>query len=417
MYDSAHYHEGALGIVYSGSFVGFDGYPLFHRLPGYSTFMATVYSLTNESVFGVLFFQILLSSFIPILIYRIVKQLTNNEALSCLSGMLSIIAPAYMIFAGFIMSECLFTLLFLLFLTFFLKSLGAPDRKSSILVAGIFFGLASLVRPVGHLLISILLIFILFFFEGDLRRRVKKLVIFFISWLAIVVPWLVRNFLLTGHIFFHTLPGQHFMNHLAVRIFADVDSISYVEAKRRLYTRLYCEEIDLMNSLGRKLMDIERCKLSERIAFGAVKNYPLVFLKIAALNCCKTICALYSSELLVIDACGELPSYDRKMSWKTLDRFLRPDVHNKKIVAIVYIELLFLIFTILGFCLAVWRFWRNFFNSETVLALALIGFFIVISFGCGYARLRLPIEIFYILAASYGIHEITLWCKAYWPSR
>jgi 4-amino-4-deoxy-L-arabinose transferase-like glycosyltransferase len=413
MYDSAHYHEGAVGILQQGAFVDVGGQPLFHRLPGYSFFLAGLYFLTNVNVCAALMVQLIFAAALPVLIYRIANQLTNSEPLARVTGVLGVIAPGYMIFAGLVMSEILFSLLFLCFVSLFLHSMSKPTQVLPVAGAGVFLGLTSLVRPVGHLLVPAILLFILLFFKGALLLRVKQCGFFAGSWLFIVGPWLVRNFLLTGYLFFHTLPGQHFINHVAARIVADGDKIAYGDAKKRVYTELHDEEARLIKELARKPMDIETCKLFERITIDIVKNYPLSFLKLAVTNCCKTMCALYSSELLVIDANGILPSYDRAGPVKTIKRYLYPQVHNRGILFVIYFEILLLLLSILGTCLAVTRYWRIFFQPGTVLVVGLVGFFVAISFGCGYARLRLPIEVFYLLAASYAINEVLTWFRGY----
>ena len=45
------------------------------------------------------------------------------------------------------------------------------------------------------------------------------------------MPWILRNFLLTGFLFFHTLPGIHFLIYTAAYIKSDVEGIEYFDAK------------------------------------------------------------------------------------------------------------------------------------------------------------------------------------------
>lgn len=404
LFDSGHYHAGALALLKQGAYVSADGMPLLYRLPGYPFFLAGLYWLSNYWLQGALFLQIIFAATIPVLIWQVILQLTGRQALATLTAWLSVCAPAYMIFAGLVMSEMLSAWLFLVLLLLFLRAFERPDKLRFFIGSGVVLGCMSLVRPVGHLLIPFVVLYLMVFY-----KCLIPIIIFVASWVIVVAPWLLRNFLLTGHLFFHTLPGSHFINHVAVRLVATGEQISYKDAQIREYDHLRLLEEGYRESLGRNLSQIELCKLYEHETTAMIKRYPIQFVQLAAINCFKTMFSLYSSELLVIDSGGELPSYDRTGLLVAVKRFFFPTVHNKLIVGVIYFEILLLLLSIIGASLAIVRFWRLLLHPRVVLVVGLLGFFIGISLGCGYARLRIAVEPFYLLAAAYAIHELYFW--------
>ena len=413
MFDSGHYHTAAISLLKNGCYVSADGAPLFYRLPGYSVFLAALYALVGVKVWKALLLQILLAATIPLLIKRFVLALTQRSDLARITSWLSVIAPGYMIFSGLLLTDMLFAWLFLFFCIAILRMIDRGGTLGAAAGAGFLLGLLSLIRPVGHLLLPFLLLFIVLFLQASWVRKFTAAAALGGVWALVAGSWLLRNFLLTGFVFFHTLPGPHFINHVAVRVASMGKGVTYDQAKGGVYRRLQEKTEASIKSSDKQFSEIERCQLFEREAVAIIKQYPKEFMYLSIINCFKTMCALYSSELLVIDAQGYLPSYDRKGLISTVKRFLWPTVGNRWIIAVIYFEILLLLLTAFGACLAAMRYWRYFFNPRVMLVLGLIGFFIGISFACGYARLRLSVELFYLLAAAYALNELWLWRKSY----
>lgn len=405
LYDAGHYHEAAQGILHHGAYLGYKGNPLFYRLPGYPAFLSILYWINNEWILGTLLLQIILAATLPLLIRKIIYQLTRSTQLALLTSVLSTIAPGYLIFAGMLLTEILFTWLFFVFLIFVLKIIENPSLSLSF-IAGLILGMLTLIRPVGHLLLPFLIIYLIFFIKTSWPKKIIACSALLFGWLIPAGSWLLRNFLLTGHLFFHTLSGPHFINHVAIRLLATKENISYKAAQKNMYIKLESKKNAAQKEKNRILQEIEITKLYEQEVLKAITLCPINFLKLASINCLKTTLGLYSSELLVIDANGALPSYDRIGFIPSIKRYLLPSVHNKLILLIIYLEILLLLLSIIGAIFAGIRYRKNILTPESILIIGCIFFFIGISFACGYARLRMTIEIFYLLAAANGIKEI-----------
>lgn len=406
MYDAGHYHDGAIALLQRFSYLRADGTPLFYRLPGYPVFLALLYGLTKIHFLFVLLCQIVLASTLPLLIYAVVSPLTHDKSLASWAVGMAIIAPAYMIFAGLLMSEILFTFLFLSFFWVFVKAMDSPLKKRLFVAAGLFLGALSLVRPIGHLLLLPLILFMLFFLPLNFKQKTVRLTLLGAGWGVMVMPWLMRNFLLTGYLFFHTLPGPHFVNHVASRVEAGSKGISYERAKQLVQARVREQVAHLEVKKERELYEIEKVKIEEQETIRTVWQHPLTFIKLALLNIFKTSCGLYSSELLVIDAAGKLPPYDDTSLWGRMQRYLVPKVQHIPIIGVIWLEIVLLFLSLIGLLLAIKQHGVALFGAKGIFVLGLLFFFSGISFACGYARLRIGVEIFYIVAAAYALRAL-----------
>jgi 4-amino-4-deoxy-L-arabinose transferase-like glycosyltransferase len=461
--DSFTYHRIAQGISEGKGISQPTGQPNFYRLPGYPIFIASLYKIFGQNPEKVLWFQVILGALIPLLIFFLSLVLFPNVLLlaQCAS-VYSAFHLGLVLYSGFFMTETLFLILFLFFSIFFFKRvhlwfcstqeqlLPAFTTPSShmpfipepldqtpsftqmygqlhehshdeavayvhgdqvfkgLALAGIFLGLASMVRPVGHYLVALSLLTLLFSNDGW-RQFFKKSFTFFIPWLLVVTPWLLRNYLLLGHVFFHTLPGGHFLYLSASRVAMNAYDISYQDARQRLGTEVAEVMHDQQKVLGHPLNEIEKCYAHEQVAKKYFRSYPLITLKVWITDMLRTCLSLYSAELLYLESGRkEINYFDQGRSvWSVFARYLFPPVDSVALKIVVWLEIIFFLFILLGF-------FGGLVNLVTMICgynavaevacswlkvLPYMGLFIVIALAGGYARMRLPIEPFLIIFA------------------
>lgn len=393
MFDAGHYHTVAQSLVQGLGYVGADGLPYFYRLPGYSFFLAGCYFLIGIKPVIALVIQALFASFIPPLIFILTQVLFPlNLPAAYITSLISCLHVGYVIYADLLMAETLFVLFFLSYLIFFF-------RKRWIL-AGIFLGIASLIRPVGHFVVLVSCLCLLFSGRCSITSFKKSLFVS-VGWLSIVGWWLIRNYCLTGLCFFHTLSGPHFINHSAIRLAQKNYALSYHEAKQKVYTDVDKSITAVEAKSGCTLDEPQISQVMERVAMKYCKENYLT----TALHCCtnifKTMFSLYSSELLVIEQQGSLPMYDQQRGVQDMvQRFLFPEVQHHVVWFCIYYELIMWISMLIGlcgFCIRAFVFkpWR----IICFQVFPLIILFVVLSAACGFARFRLPIEHFIIQLA------------------
>ena len=467
--DSSTYHKIATNMA-QGNGSSVDGSPSFYRLPGYSYFISFYYKYfqTNSNIEcfsrkNALWLQVVLASFIPLLIFLLGFILSfGNLLISRLSAIYGAVHLGLVLYSGFFMTESLFIFLFLIFAILFFENLhlffcnkrirsriGVRDdtrekkvigtrfcsgicdnygkKYSSVIpdsdpgsspyllklfLAGLFLGLASLVRPVGHYLIF-LSILIIFFSrtlnvssENSFKEKIKKSLALFIGWLVVALPWLLRNYLLLGQIFFHTLPGGHFLHFSAARNVAYEQNCSYDQAKDYLRKKVSKLVKNKKKNIGRNLNEIEVCNLRLKLAVKYFRKHPLLTLKHWLTDILRTTFSLYSAEILYLESGRKSIDYfsGKRTIWDLFKRYLDPPTKNPWLKSLVYLEIFLFLFILLGvysgFCLALVFLFKLGYRSSACLYFKVLPFiflFLVIGLAGGYSRMRLPAEPFLII--------------------
>ncbi len=408
--DSTTYHQVANGITSGWGISHEQGESNFYRLPGYSLFLSVFYKLFGPIKTIALWFQIFLSSFIPILIFFLSLSLfPTNLLLAKIASIYSSVHLGFVLYSGFFMSESLFIFFFLLFSIFFFSKV-----KFNFFLSGLFLGLASLVRPVGHYFI-ILAIALILIFSSFGNKKFRSSFLFFLGWFIPISFWLIRNFLLLHSVFFHTLPGGHFLYLSAARVAMHEQNCSYWQARENLQ-----KESEVLiklkeQKLGRPLNEIEHCKLLEGLAARYFVKHPVLAIKNWFTDMMRTTLSLYSAELIYLyNDRAEIDYFNKdRTTWDMFKRYLFPDVSSKLIKIILFFEILFFAFILLGLTLGMIKLLFMIFmylfsfqklskkelcNIGTWLkVIPFIVLFILLSLSGGYARMRLPAEPFLII--------------------
>ena len=389
--DSPAYHGVAVQLVLGNGISSTETKPNFYRLPGYPIFLSLFYKVFDFDIKKTLWAQIFISCFIPILVFFLSLSLFPDKVLLAkIASFYTAIHLGFIFFSGLLITESLFTLFFLVFLILFYKN-------KNIILAGIFLGLASYFRPVGQYIVF-LSIFLLMFFNMPIKRKIRNCFLLLLSWFVIVSPWLLRNFIMTGYLFFHTLPGGRFLNHSAAYVVMHKYNLGYAQARDRLsydLTRLIDKQKVI---LGRDLNDIELCKQAEGLSFGYLKQEPVLFIKHSITNILKTIFMPFGEEILFINNKSLLHVKQK------LEQYLHPKISSVWLLALMYLELIFMLLVLIGFLGFVLKsiMLRNF--IILLKTLSFITLFIVLTLAAGFARLRLPIEpLIYILSFNWWL--------------
>ncbi|MBN1964309.1 MAG: glycosyltransferase family 39 protein [Anaerolineae bacterium] len=181
-----------------------DGYtflpgdvPTTYRGPGYTVVLAVVYAVFGEGgmqpVVAVL--QSVCGALTAVVIFYLGRR-AFRPAVGVLAGLLGAVHPLLIWYAPRYRYEPLFTLLFMLALLFTLH-VWQERRLRDGLLAGLFFGLASLVSqtallaPVGLFVLMLLL-------PGRRVQLIGPLALAGAVTVLVVAPWTIRNYDLTG---------------------------------------------------------------------------------------------------------------------------------------------------------------------------------------------------------------------------
>ena len=190
--DSAEYHSLAVSILTEHSFQ-----KSVFRAPGYPAFLAVVYLFAGTaSLWPVYFAQSLVLALTLFLVYKIALRITRDERTSVLAVALCAIWPPIWLGAGDVLTETLSGALVAGSLWLLLK---AMDRPGALLCVGLGLVMGAMALTKGSFLLFIAAALLFVIFSGkDRLRRVGSALIVFCAAAALIVPWIVRDYKLTG---------------------------------------------------------------------------------------------------------------------------------------------------------------------------------------------------------------------------
>jgi hypothetical protein len=410
-FDTREYFNVASNILqgYGISVAPFE--PNFYRLPGYPLFVALCQWLSGGSLTWVAIIHILLASFIPALVFCLSLALFPRKVtVAKIAAVLACAHMGFIIYANMFATESLCILFLLLFfiLLFPMLALGsaqatAPFTLTRMVAAGLCLGGASLFRAIGHYLIAITIILLLIS-SLPWRKKLLASVTCFIGWCCVVGIWLVRNFLLTGYLFFHTLPGAHFLHYWATPVCARVEHKTFKQAYESLLEQKQQEIAHQSLLQGHALNAYEQSCVGEQLAFVYLKQHPIPAFNHAMVQVVKTCLEPVSIHFIIVDATDDFyQKYATGSAAEKLQVLLFPHLQHRILRWCIYLELVFIILVLMGWLLLLLGSLRSLRIRYAMLRmLPFIILLIGITVAFGSARLRLPAEPLLIIGATAG---------------
>jgi 4-amino-4-deoxy-L-arabinose transferase-like glycosyltransferase len=212
-HDPADYQRIAASIAaghgYPQSTVAPGGGPSAYRPPGYPYFLGAVYAVAGDHINAALVLQAFLGTITVGLIGLIALRLFGRRpALIALS--LAAIYPPLVLSSSTLISETVFLPLELGSLALALHMRRAPpSRAVGVVILGVLLGLATLVRPVGILMLPPLVVALLGPRPWRSWRLAKAPVILVLATAVTLTPWLVRNVIVMHKLILTTQDGYY----------------------------------------------------------------------------------------------------------------------------------------------------------------------------------------------------------------
>lgn len=263
-FDSFDYHRLAISLIEKKSFESFDGF----RIPGYPVILAFMYSIFGVKIWIVLFFQILLDVTTGILIYAIAKKLFSSKRIASLAFFLYAIDILPAILTLQVMTETVFTFLFVLaiyfFVRYFQEEAGAKGT-ASLFMFGFLLGISTLVRSTFKYLPWLLLPFFIFQ-KKQFFHKIKDIVAFLIIFYFVISFWQARNYFTYGSYSLATVDGIHILTNNVAFVKAKLEGKDVVTATQEL-------------SRGTENIQnpFEKSETLKRIAVDYIKQHPLAY--------------------------------------------------------------------------------------------------------------------------------------------
>jgi|GEM_PF-2004589 len=187
--DSRVYHKLALNIVAG---LGFGGpiKPYVYRPPLYSGLLALAYTAFGPHTIAALILQAALSAATCYFVYRIALTLWGRRV-ALIAAVLWAVGPDIIIFGNLVLTETLYMFLATVVLWLLVRF---RDNWRGIVSAGALLGLLSLTRGAALAFVPLVIVWMLF----ARRTNYKKVLAFSAVFLAVITPWLIRNYRVTG---------------------------------------------------------------------------------------------------------------------------------------------------------------------------------------------------------------------------
>jgi hypothetical protein len=194
------------------------------RTPGYPLFLASIFAIAGPSMAAVAVAQSVLHALTGLLVARLGENLFGSARIGSAGALCWAAAPIPAIFCGILLTETLFTPVFLLTLLL----LSKPSVRRAAFAGGIA-GIGILIRPIAFLIWPAL------FPTFVIRSRGRKAMVDFAAFSAVLAavlsPWMYRNAVVFGTPTLAAVQGVNLLYNTAAGYIAWMDGLTLAEAR------------------------------------------------------------------------------------------------------------------------------------------------------------------------------------------
>lgn len=176
------------------------------RPPGYPLFLVLVRLLPGGTVHDVVIVQHLLGVALAVAILLTAWQFFGKPA-AIIAAVLAAISPQFVAIEHEIVSDYLFALL--VFAGTATLAFAVRDSSRRLLMlAGVLFGMATVTKPLGQVLVVIGPLVLVFALWRQWKAILRGTLVVTLSMALVVVPWVVRNQIDSGHAVISSISDQ-----------------------------------------------------------------------------------------------------------------------------------------------------------------------------------------------------------------
>jgi len=385
--DSFSYLVPAESLLRTHSFLDQSGHPMTFRTPGYPLFLAVFFAL-GLKVPAVIYVQHLVAALLAGAAAMASRVALRSRVPGWTAGLLVGTDIATLQFANLVMSEILATVAVTAAVVFAYIAASNGKRRFAVL-AGVMCAAGTLIRPVGIFLGVALGVFIVFRSRTTATRRLGTAGVIVGLSLALLAPWVIRNYLETGHSILSSVAGINMLEYRAAGVLAAADSGDF-EANRVRHRdallRQACAEVE--RSLGRPCEQTsyaDRAAVYSRMGTELILDHPAGYAKSAARGV---------AMMLFGDSASSVASAAHISQ------------RNAKLICVALMLPIFVL-AVIG---SVWVLRQN--ADVAYLLFIVISYFVVVSAGPeADSRFRIPFMPCYAVLASGGVAYALSWWR------
>ncbi len=404
--DSGEYVTLAQNILHGNGFSMAENAPYLPdsiRTPGFPIFIATSFLISN-TIFPAIFLLLLLGAFLPFLVYEILRRLDFSKTIAIVVSVIVAFEPLQTSFSVFAVSEILFIFIFLLSWLFYLEYYNSK-RISILILSAFFWGIATLVRPVGFYVLALFAIH--FIWKNGWRKKQAWVYVatFILTAAIVVLPWMYRNFSQFRSWELSAVPYYNIFVWHGGSILAIENNIPFNEAQKITSSKLFEQGYGVSDSLFAKDFMVQE-------GLKIIREHPIAFLKLDIMN---------SWKFFTMDGYYDLAKHLNFYQNYNTSPLTFLDLGNslRKIPSLVVQDPMFFLF-ITGrliwialfpiFLAGAFLSLRNKENrARDTLLLLMILYFMLASLSTGFgmnARFRMPVSLFYMAYVVFALIQI-----------
>lgn len=199
-FDAGFYNTLAIHLNTEHCYCLQNNVPDVDRAPFWPFIMATIYAVLGVHNFYSRLFLCFLGSGTCVVTYLFARDVFNQK-IALVTGIIAALYPGLFIYDGWLYSESVYTF-FVICFAYSLFRLQRTPRITWMIVCGLSLGCASLTRPNGVSLLALVLIWAAVMLGTHIlawRKAVQAVLVIAVLACGLILPWIVRNYLVTHH--------------------------------------------------------------------------------------------------------------------------------------------------------------------------------------------------------------------------
>lgn len=371
------------------------------RPPVWIFFMAIIAKIFGSYV-PVFIFEIIIGSLIPVIgMYLAVRVISARHAVFV--GLLLALEPVSVLLSIIFITETSFTFLFLLFVVFLFRYIGSQTTRH-IVWAGVFLGLAILVKPTIQFFTFLVPVALFLIFKKKKSFPpilYKHCAYFFLVSVLILTPWFYRNYKEFGAVGLSAQPAFNLYLVLVPSVLSIDNGTSYESEFKVVF--------DAVNSGGGGIT-LANSSYYIKEAFNIIKSHKVAFAESLATSVITFF--THDGMLTVLAYAGQtIPNMLSKPALLLLltnPAELARGVFfywNSPVILVFFGRLFWVAVTLLFFAGAWLYLRREKFSPFVCVALGVVAYFALLTTANGFgmnARFRVPVNVFIFTFAIYG---------------
>lgn len=190
--DAIDYDRMAVGLIETGQYIAENGERTSLRPPLYSALVAAIYAVFGErSYVAISLVQSAISLLTVLITWKLARHLLGPRE-SWVAAVLVAFYPSLLAFNCLVLSETLFTFLFVASVYLSIRFQSEPSASGALFL-GLSLGLGALTRSILWVCVPIVFFFLFLSSTGSYRKRFQYLTMATIVFALTLAPWAWRN--------------------------------------------------------------------------------------------------------------------------------------------------------------------------------------------------------------------------------